>query len=115
MDRHRGGRVRALATALGLLALALSPLQAQQPRKGARAEAQPRRPALHMIAVGIDDYAPGPSLHGAVADVTALAAALTEFGKPLFDIDLIQDRKSTRLNSSHITISYAVFCLKKKN
>src|SRR5437773_7904839 len=25
-----------------------------------------------------------------------------------------QDRKSTRLNSSHITISYAVFCLKKK-
>src|SRR3712207_8441499 len=27
---------------------------------------------------------------------------------------LIQDRKSTRLNSSHANISYAVFCLKKK-
>src|SRR5437867_7561751 len=27
----------------------------------------------------------------------------------------IPDRKSTRLNSSHRTISYAVFCLKKKN
>src|SRR5437773_4353998 len=26
----------------------------------------------------------------------------------------VRDRKSTRLNSSHITISYAVFCLKKK-
>src|SRR2546426_8369764 len=26
-----------------------------------------------------------------------------------------QDRKSTRLNSSHLVISYAVFCLKKKN
>src|SRR5438034_6486311 len=26
-----------------------------------------------------------------------------------------QDRKSTRLNSSHTVISYAVFCLKKKN
>src|SRR3712207_7141926 len=26
----------------------------------------------------------------------------------------IQDRKSTRLNSSHANISYAVFCLKKK-
>src|SRR6266540_5664436 len=26
----------------------------------------------------------------------------------------LEDRKSTRLNSSHITISYAVFCLKKK-
>src|SRR5690625_6833604 len=25
------------------------------------------------------------------------------------------DRKSTRLNSSHVAISYAVFCLKKKN
>src|SRR5439155_12143984 len=27
----------------------------------------------------------------------------------------IPDRKSTRLNSSHVAISYAVFCLKKKN
>src|SRR5207249_10948984 len=26
----------------------------------------------------------------------------------------LQDRKSTRLNSSHVSISYAVFCLKKK-
>src|SRR5699024_12454506 len=28
--------------------------------------------------------------------------------------DAFQDRKSTRLNSSHVSISYAVFCLKKK-
>src|SRR5256885_7248371 len=28
---------------------------------------------------------------------------------------LAQDRKSTRLNSSHLVISYAVFCLTKKN
>src|SRR3989442_2863579 len=27
----------------------------------------------------------------------------------------LQDRKSTRLNSSHVRISYAVFCLNKKN
>src|SRR5690625_5575043 len=27
----------------------------------------------------------------------------------------LKDRKSTRLNSSHVAISYAVFCLKKKN
>src|SRR5207249_12273890 len=27
---------------------------------------------------------------------------------------IAQDRKSTRLNSSHVSISYAVFCLKKK-
>src|SRR5438132_13597130 len=30
-------------------------------------------------------------------------------------IDVYADRKSTRLNSSHTVISYAVFCLKKKN
>src|SRR3712207_8697932 len=32
----------------------------------------------------------------------------------LGDIRLGEDRKSTRLNSSHANISYAVFCLKKK-
>src|SRR6266498_4900860 len=32
------------------------------------------------------------------------------------DVDVLElDRKSTRLNSSHVRISYAVFCLKKKN
>src|SRR5437870_11481483 len=31
--------------------------------------------------------------------------------EPLLELD----RKSTRLNSSHVAISYAVFCLKKKN
>src|SRR3989454_2221317 len=32
------------------------------------------------------------------------------------DRDIVhRDRKSTRLNSSHLVISYAVFCLKKKN
>src|SRR5256885_3298096 len=30
-------------------------------------------------------------------------------------LELGVDRKSTRLNSSHLVISYAVFCLKKKN
>src|SRR5690242_21383940 len=33
-------------------------------------------------------------------------------GRPVQGAD--QDRKSTRLNSSHMSISYAVFCLKKK-
>src|SRR5256885_11980929 len=31
------------------------------------------------------------------------------------DTSIKRDRKSTRLNSSHLVISYAVFCLKKKN
>src|SRR5438132_6861606 len=33
---------------------------------------------------------------------------------PLFAALVLGDRKSTRLNSSHTVISYAVFCLKKK-
>src|SRR5256885_10576550 len=40
-------------------------------------------------------------------DIAALCDALKSAGH--------QDRKSTRLNSSHLVISYAVFCLKKKN
>src|SRR5690554_7451725 len=35
-------------------------------------------------------------------------------GRP-FRATITLDRKSTRLNSSHVRISYAVFCLKKKN
>src|SRR5688572_31461633 len=35
-------------------------------------------------------------------------------GSDLFTVTLAEDRKSTRLNSSHSQISYAVFCLKKK-
>src|SRR5256885_8583679 len=33
---------------------------------------------------------------------------------PIFFAVDVEDRKSTRLNSSHLVISYAVFCLKKK-
>src|SRR3712207_7976779 len=33
---------------------------------------------------------------------------------PAADARMVGDRKSTRLNSSHANISYAVFCLKKK-
>src|SRR5205807_7929397 len=36
-------------------------------------------------------------------------------GSKLLEPSGPQDRKSTRLNSSHLVISYAVFCLKKKN
>src|SRR5689334_23500249 len=42
-----------------------------------------------------------------------LEPLLREHGLPLFSVR--PDRKSTRLNSSHSSISYAVFCLKKKN
>src|SRR3712207_9013424 len=49
----------------------------------------------------------GNRVNIAVDEVTPLLKRLA--------IALSQDRKSTRLNSSHANISYAVFCLKKKN
>src|SRR5437870_244816 len=44
----------------------------------------------------------------------ARVAADLEHGEPDGHDDATADRKSTRLNSSHVAISYAVFCLKKK-
>src|SRR5947207_7644491 len=41
----------------------------------------------------------------------SIASSIAKSAHPL----RILDRKSTRLNSSHTVISYAVFCLKKKN
>src|SRR5439155_11326446 len=50
----------------------------------------------------------------ALAAQSALAV-LREGGKyGRGDGQWVEDRKSTRLNSSHVAISYAVFCLKKK-
>src|SRR5699024_12213371 len=50
------------------------------------------------------------SLAASVAELDgAESAQLTESG-----FGQLGDRKSTRLNSSHVSISYAVFCLKKK-
>src|SRR5688572_31319641 len=45
----------------------------------------------------------------------ALVPALAGKGPGVAAAVVIVDRKSTRLNSSHSQISYAVFCLKKKN
>src|SRR5258708_25304964 len=66
-----------------------------------------RRVAFHRApageAVSDDEGSPGVRFRGGTAD-------LRHRGHPR----LAGDRKSTRLNSSHQIISYAVFCLKKK-
>src|SRR5205814_9084636 len=46
--------------------------------------------------------------------VLGIGFYLKRFAKTGEDFFLAGDRKSTRLNSSHLGISYAVFCLKKK-
>src|SRR5205807_6321361 len=50
------------------------------------------------------------SAHG-----TPIARACPRLAGAAFAMDNRPDRKSTRLNSSHLVISYAVFFLKKKN
>src|SRR2546430_12398333 len=49
-----------------------------------------------------------------VAEVARKERLKRELGDPLEPLFPRVDRKSTRLNSSHSQISYAVFCLKKK-
>src|SRR3712207_7628971 len=48
-----------------------------------------------------------------IMDYSIYDAIQAGFGKIVFIIRKDLDRKSTRLNSSHANISYAVFCLKK--
>src|SRR5438477_4898406 len=48
-------------------------------------------------------------------DATGGMLKAIESGFVQSEIQKAADRKSTRLNSSHMSISYAVFCLKKKN
>src|SRR5690606_41920148 len=62
---------------------------------------------------------PTPAVHLAVgAFSAAVIDADGEVGEGhagrRADLERQEDRKSTRLNSSHVKISYAVFCLKKK-
>src|SRR5690606_15374001 len=47
--------------------------------------------------------------------IAAFFAASQTYALQQLDQSRTRDRKSTRLNSSHVKISYAVFCLKKKN
>src|SRR5438045_7123316 len=63
----------------------------------------------------IDERAPGRGLDE-IEHLSAVARGVDDaFVEELVsdELRLIQDRKSTRLNSSHLGISYAVFCLKK--
>src|SRR2546428_9294184 len=58
--------------------------------------------------------APWAARAAAVGDATGAGGALVCAKAPPVASRLTRDRKSTRLNSSHDQISYAVFCLKKK-
>src|SRR5260221_7481216 len=63
---------------------------------------------------GLLPSADGPRLSATDSDLAALRDMLI-LAPASAATAATQDRKSTRLNSSHTVISYAVFCLKKKN
>src|SRR5207249_11334234 len=73
----------------------------------------------HAAADSVRAYVPGAAEYGFAevgADDTRLAGLrIAGPGEvPGAEACALLDRKSTRLNSSHVSISYAVFCLKKK-
>src|SRR2546429_6189176 len=78
-----------------------------------------------LILVGdidqLPSVGPGTALHDLIESGVVPTVRLTEVFRQAANSDIItsahrirRDRKSTRLNSSHGYISYAVFCLKKK-
>src|SRR5690606_39984073 len=68
----------------------------------------PARPGAEHVAIG----------EAAAGDESTEVVQAMAPGDEVGHVDVVgveaQDRKSTRLNSSHVKISYAVFCLKKK-
>src|SRR5689334_23565842 len=76
------------------------------PPNSATAEYDPRDNAVHVLISGLQ-----PATEAALVDQDGRLFPAVGFSV----ISGPQDRKSTRLNSSHSSISYAVFCLKKKN
>src|SRR6266508_6447109 len=77
---------------------------------------------VDLAAPSVDfSIRPGSTLRGATRQITDAGVLVSEWkfnalaraNGASTEIKAGRDRKSTRLNSSHVAISYAVFCLKK--
>src|SRR5699024_11599437 len=72
----------------------------------------------HILSAVAWPYANGPRHLGHVAGFGVPSDTFSRYmrmaGHDVLMVSGTEDRKSTRLNSSHVSISYAVFCLKKK-
>src|SRR5699024_12671175 len=64
------------------------------------------RASRYFIYDLLDDFQDANNHPEAIMTLNTISTQLADF--------ILRDRKSTRLNSSHVSISYAVFCLKKK-
>src|SRR5690625_5807711 len=70
----------------------------------------------YVVEFAFGDIYSRPGLDNKKKVLTTITALVAQ-GKPQIEMHIktgLRDRKSTRLNSSHVAISYAVFCLKKK-
>src|SRR5690625_5096981 len=77
--------------------------------------------AALVLAPGIGMESGGAQRWLSIGNITVQPSEMLKLAVPVFIAAMmakhwkrIRDRKSTRLNSSHVAISYAVFCLKKK-
>src|SRR5438552_10907349 len=81
--------------------------------------AEPWLPLRGVRVVDFSMFVPGPFATAIFADLGAEVIKVEpprgDPGRSYVPVQFNTDRKSTRLNSSHQIISYAVFCLKKKN
>src|SRR3989442_7958151 len=75
-------------------------------------DAKPKGPPAPRLRVIADIFEYLRVHHAAAGDLQPFLAHF--FRQWTAEINFETDRKSTRLNSSHVRISYAVFCLKKK-
>src|SRR5690554_7423324 len=87
-------------------------------------DSQPDKTRVRLAAERADDkesemkltltLLAGLTLLGTAGLVQASSSLDLNLGPDAVQFEATGDRKSTRLNSSHVRISYAVFCLKKK-
>src|SRR2546427_1475768 len=70
------------------------------------------KPGGASVVAKLESVNPGGSVKDRIA--VAMLDAAEQQGRLKPGSTIVEDRKSTRLNSSHSQISYAVFCLKKK-
>src|SRR5207247_8505862 len=122
-----GARVVSSAPLVSRFAARWSAAEAEGHRRAARALAEIARDALtwagRETARGAEvrevtlqqRVVEGIGRAGLVTDHPPIAAFAANSAMPHYEPHAGADRKSTRLNSSHEWISYAVFCLKKKN
>src|SRR5206468_7575934 len=115
--RPRGGPSRSASAARRRRSRRRAGSPTTAPSGGAvRAPSPSRVRGLGPALLDDPEHAVRGLLDRELRDVDHRAAELAVELRRLLEllVDLDQDRKSTRLNSSHDQISYAVFCLKKK-